>query len=300
MAQKIIPNIWFNENAEEATAFYIDAFGDGEITRTDYYPTENLPDFQKEFAGKPLTFEFRLKDMTFIAINAGPEFTPNPSLSFMVNFDPSRDEGAKEQLNNLWNKLIDGGTALMPLQEYPFSKWYGWVQDKYGVSWQLILTDPNGEPRPAIIPALLFGGAAQNRANEAIEYYTSVFSNARKGASFTYDEQTGPATPGSIMFADFMLENQWFVANDSGVEQPFTFNEGISLMVNCKDQAEIDELWSKLSHVPEAEQCGWCKDKFGVSWQIVPGNNMDELMKTPGAWQILLKQKKIIIAEYEQ
>lgn len=82
---------------------------------------------------------------------------------------------------------------------------------------------------------------------------------------------------------------------DSAREHKFNFNEAISLMVNCKDQEEIDYFWSKLSAVPEFEQCGWVKDKFGVSWQIIP-ENMSELTKTPAAMQAMLKMKKIDIA----
>jgi predicted 3-demethylubiquinone-9 3-methyltransferase (glyoxalase superfamily) len=99
------------------------------------------------------------------------------------------------------------------------------------------------------------------------------------------------------MFADFVLENQWFTANDSGVEQEVTFNEAVSFSVACKDQAEIDYYWDKLSKHSENEQCGWCKDQFGVSWQIVPAN-MDELMKRPGAFKVMMNQKKIVIADY--
>ena len=99
------------------------------------------------------------------------------------------------------------------------------------------------------------------------------------------------------MFADFMLEGQWFAAMDSGVEQNCTFNEAISLAVTCRDQAEIDYFWKKLSSVPEAEICGWCKDKHGLSWQIIP-ENMGELMKKPGAYAKLMQMKKLVMADF--
>jgi predicted 3-demethylubiquinone-9 3-methyltransferase (glyoxalase superfamily) len=185
----------------------------------------------------------------------------------------------------------------MPLRKYDWSEYYGWVQDKYGVSWQLMLSDPEGDPRPFIVPSLQFAGPVQNRAAEAIDYYASVFQNSKKASAWPYGEPTGPATAESLMYADFQLDGQWFAANDSGVEQDFTFSPGISLLVNCKDQAEIDTLWSELSVVPEAEQCGWCQDKYGVSWQIAP-ENMEELMKKPGAYKTMMQQHKIVIAEY--
>lgn len=298
--QKIIPNLWSNGNAREMAEFYASSFPDSRITGGSKYPEskeEGLEDFQLAMAGKDLTIELNLSGLDFVIINADDTFKSNSSNSFMVNFDPSQDENAKENLNALWEKLIDGGTALMQLDKYPFSEWYGWVQDKYGYSWQLILTDPDGEPRPVIIPSFMFGGQAQNRASEAMDFYVSVFENSSRGAAYPYGEQTGPASPEALMFADFNLCGQWFTANDSAVEQNFNFSEAVSFQVNCRDQTEIDELWSKLSSVPENEQCGWCKDKFGVSWQIVP-ENMGELMQKPGAFRTLMNQHKIVISEY--
>lgn len=298
--QKITPNLWFDGNAKEAADFYVGAFPDSSITSVTNYPNsaeEGLADFQLDMAGKVLTVEFKLGDLTFVGINAGPEFTFNPSISFMVNFDPSRDEQAREHLDELWEKLADGGEVLMPLDKYPYSERYGWVKDRYGLTWQLILTDPEGEPRPFIIPTLMFSGQNTNRAEEAMQFYTSIFENSKMGTVARYPEDTGPAKAGSVMFADFMLDNQWFAAMDSGEEQPFTFNEAISLSIACEDQAEIDYFWEKLSTVPEAEQCGWCKDQFGLSWQVVPAN-VDELMKKPGAYAHLMQMKKLVIEDF--
>ncbi len=300
MAQKITPNLWFDGNAKEAVDFYVSVFPNSKVIETANYPDsaeEGLADFQLEMAGKVLTVEFELGGMRFTAINAGPEFKFNPSVSFMLNFDPSRDDQAREHLDELWAKLSDGGEALMPLDKYPFSERYGWVKDRYGLTWQLILTNPAGEPRPFIIPSLMFSGENTNKAEDAINFYTSVFKDAKIGTLARYEEDTGPARKGSLMFADFMLGGQWFAAMDSGTEQDFTFNEAISLSVGCKDQAEIDYFWSKLSTVPVAEQCGWCKDQYGVSWQVVP-NNVAELMKRPNAFANLMQMKKIVIDDF--
>jgi predicted 3-demethylubiquinone-9 3-methyltransferase (glyoxalase superfamily) len=300
MKQKITPNLWFAGDAQEAVDFYVAAFPDSGILAKSYYPksvNEGLADFQLEFAGKVLTIEFKLGEYTFIAINAGPDFTPNPSISFMLNFDPSVDDQAREHLDDLWQKLSDGGQALMPLEPYPFSERYGWIKDRYGVTWQLILTDPAGEPRPFIVPSLLFTGQNINRAEEAIHFYVSIFEDAKVGALNTYPEDHGPARAGALMFGDFTLANQWFAAVDSAVEQNFSFNEAISLAVSCKDQAEIDTFWENLSSDPQFEQCGWCKDKFGLSWQIVP-ENIDELMEKPSAYARMMDMKKLIIADF--
>ncbi len=230
MTKQITPNLWFDGNAKEAVDFYVAAFPNSKITSIYNYPNsaeEGLADFQLELAGKELTVDFELNGNRFVAINAGPEFKFNPSTSYMVNFDPSENEQAREHIDDVWEKLIDGGEALMPIDEYPFSKRYGWVKDRYGLTWQLILTDPSGEPRPFIIPSLMFSGKNTNRAEEAMKFYTSVFKDSKQGTVARYSENTGPAKSGSLMFADFELGDQWFGIMDSGVEQDFMFNEAV-------------------------------------------------------------------------
>ena len=194
----------------------------------------------------------------------------------MIRFDPSREPDTEALLQRMWDQMSAGGTALMPLGEYPFSKRFGWVQDKYGVSWQLMLTDPNGEERPHIVPSLMFVGDNCGKAQEAIAFYRSVFANSGEGNLATYPPGMEPERAGTVMFADFRLEELWLAAMDSAREHPFNFNEAISFMVHCDTQAEIDHYWERLSAVPAAEQCGWLKDRYGLSWQIVP-RLMDEL-----------------------
>jgi predicted 3-demethylubiquinone-9 3-methyltransferase (glyoxalase superfamily) len=220
-----------------------------------------------------------------MSISAGPYFTFNPSISFMLNFDPSQDAQAREHLDATWDQLSSGGTPLMPLDKYPFSERYGWIQDKYGLTWQLILSNPAGEPRPFIVPSLMFTGAGAGRAEEAINFYTSVFRDAKRGNLARYPAGMEPDREGTLMFADFMLEGQWLAAMDSAREHDFAFGEAISLLVRCETQAEIDYYWDKLSAVPEAEQCGWLKDRFGVSWQVAPAQ-MERLMSEGSPEQI--------------
>ncbi|GJM71696.1 hypothetical protein HMSSN036_39120 [Paenibacillus macerans] len=193
----------------------------------------------------------------------------------------------------------------MPLDKYPFSERYGWIQDKYGVSWQLMLTNPDGEPRPTIIPSMMFVGENYGKAEEAREFYLSVFRNAKSGNLFRYGPGHEPDREEAVMFTDFMLENTWFSAMDSAYEHHFNFNEAVSLLVNCETQEDIDYYWEKLSAVPEAEQCGWLKDKYGVSWQISPAL-LDEMMTkgTPEqidrVTQAFLKMKKFDLAELQK
>lgn len=297
MNNKIITNLWFDSQAEDAAAFYVDIFG-GKTGKVAHYPEAG----QQITGGTPgsvMTVEFELQGYGFIGLNGGPVFTFNPSISFMVNYDPSRDANAREMLDHAWEQLADGGEILMPLDKYPFSERYGWLKDKYGVSWQLILTDPTGEPRPFIIPSLLFVGDNLGKAEEAMAFYLSTFNGAKKGEIARYPAGMEPDKEGTVMFADFMLENQWFAAMDSAREHGFTFNEAVSFMVNCETQEEIDTYWEKLSAVPEAEQCGWLKDKYGVSWQIVPTvlSTMSDTGEAANRMtEALLKMKKLDIA----
>jgi predicted 3-demethylubiquinone-9 3-methyltransferase (glyoxalase superfamily) len=198
-----------------------------------------------------------------------------------------------------------GGAALMPLDKYPFSERYGWLQDKYGLSWQLILSNPEGEERPFIVPSLMFVGKVCGKAEESTNFYMSVFKNSRRGTVARYPKGMEPDKEGTITFADFMIENQWFAAMDSARAHNFAFNEATSFMVYCDTQKEIDYYWDRLSAVPEAAQCGWLKDKYGLSWQIVP-TTMDEMMANGTREQIdrltqaFLPMKKLVIAELEK
>lgn len=275
--QKIIPHLWFDKEAKEAAKFYTTLFPDSNITSMTTIHEVPTP------TGDCDLVSFELNGQPFMAINAGPLFKFNPSLSFMVNFDPSRDRNARENLDALWGELAQGGTVLMPLDKYPFSEHYGWIQDKYGLSWQLILSDPEGEERPAIVPSLLYVGTVAGRAEEAVNFYLSVFKNSKWGIVARYGNGQEPDQEGTILFSDFMLEGQWFAAMDSAREHAFAFNEAISLLIRCETQAEIDYYGEKLSADPEAEQCGWLKDKYGLSWQVWPSALGEMLTKgTPG------------------
>lgn len=146
-----------------------------------------------------------------------------------------------------------------------------------------------------ITPFLWF----DNNAEEAMNYYVSVFENSKIIHIERYPDESldkhFQGMAGKVITGIFELNGQQFMCIDGGPQ--FIFNEAISLFVSCTDQAEIDYFWSKLSHIPESEQCGWCKDKFGVSWQIIP-NNMGELLGgRPQAIQAMMKMKKIIIDE---
>lgn len=242
---------------------------------------------------------FQLRGMKFMAISADPLFKFNPSISFIVGCETA------EEVNRLWEKLSEDGTALMPLDAYPFSERYGWIQDKYALSWQLIFTKPEGDERPRIVPFLLFVGDKAGKAEEAINFYLSVFKNSKMGSIARYGPDQEPDKEGTVMFADFMLDGLWLAAMDSAHPNVFTFNEAISFIVSCDTQEEIDYYWEKLSAVPESEQCGWLKDKYGVSWQIVP-TAFDEMMskgtreQLDRVTQAFLPMKKFDVAKLKE
>lgn len=268
--QKIVPHLWFDTQAKEAAEFYASVFPNSNVTST--VTLHNTP------SGDCDVVTFTVMGHDFMAISAGPFFKMNPAVSFMVNFDPLTMDNAEAKLDEIWERLSEGGVVAMELGEYPFSKKYGWIQDKYGVSWQLILTDPEGEERPAIIPSLLFVTEGCDKAEEATDFYLSIFKNAKRGTIAHYPAGMEPNKEGSVMFTDFQLEGQWFTAMDGSADMHnFAFNEAVSLVVNCDTQEEIDYYWEKLSAVPESEECGWLKDKYGVSWQIVPAR-LNEMM----------------------
>jgi len=289
--QKIVPHLWFEREAVEAAEFYTSIFPDSKLTHRSVL--KNTPSGDTDVVG------FKIMDFEFRAISAGPYFKKNPSISFSVYFDSSDDKGARKNLDDLWEKLSEGGKVLMPIQKYPWSKRYGWVQDRYNVSWQLTLSNTT-EDRPKIVPSLLFTNEKSGKAEEAIKFYISLFKNSKLENITHYQKDQGPNKKGTVMFSDFKLADIWLTAMDGGNIHDFTFNEAISLMINCESQQEIDYYWNKLSAEPEAEQCGWLKDSFGVSWQVVPAI-LDEMIEKGTEQQInnitetYLKMKKFDI-----
>lgn len=299
MSQSVVPSIWCSTDPDQMVSFYEQVFGDVTRLNTSYYPTEGLQEFQQSMAGQILTIEFAIHDLALVLVNGGPVFQPNPSISFMVRFSVIDHKDPQAALSQAWDALIEGGNALMPLDSYDFSAKYGWVQDKYGVSWQLILDDaPITEDaegvlstRARVMPVLMFSGPAANKAEAAMNLYEGLFPDSHIGSISRYPQPVGTATTDSVSYGDCLLNGQWVAFMDSGTTD-FTFNEGISLIVNCETQSEIDHYWDTLSTVPEAEQCGWCKDEFGVSWQVTPVS-MDELSSNPDAYAAMMDMKKI-------
>ncbi|HVF52849.1 MAG TPA: VOC family protein [Actinomycetota bacterium] len=287
---RITPHLWYDKEAVEAAEFYVAAFPDARIT--------NVSTITDTPSGDCDIVSFELCGLPFQAISAGPLFEFTPAISFLVRC------ATTDEVDALWSKLSDGGSALMPLDSYPFSDRYGWTTDRYGLSWQVMI-DSTGEIDQAIVPTLMYVGDVCGKAEEAIDHYTSVFPDSKVNHVQRYGEGEEPEQAGTIRHAYFALDGYKLAAMDSAQKHEFGFNEAISLMVRCEDQGEIDHYWDGLSAVPESEQCGWLKDKFGVSWQVIPAA-LEELLSRgteehmARVTHAFLQMKKFDLAELER
>jgi predicted 3-demethylubiquinone-9 3-methyltransferase (glyoxalase superfamily) len=284
--QKITPFLWFDTQAKEAAEFYVSVFGKGSkvksISRLDNTPSGSV---------KIATFE--LLGREFQAISAGPLFKFNPSVSFHVLCK------TKDEVDAIWRRLSEGGTVLMELGAYPFSERYGWVQDKYGLSWQIMFFG-GAEVQPKITPVIMFVGSVCGKAEEAINFWASVFREAKVENILRYGKGEGPDKEGTVKYATFSLFGQEFGAMDSAHQHRFAFNEAISFVINCKTQEEVDYYWEKLTQGGQESQCGWLKDPYGLSWQVVPTVLAEMLQdkdpkKSDRVMQAMLQMKKIDI-----
>ena len=279
--QTITPFLWFDDNAEEAVHFYTSIFDHSKINSQ-----MHMPD------GKVLTMGFELAGQSFAAINGGPHFKINPSVSFYVACE------TEAEVVLLWEKLFEGGSAMMPLDKYPWSEKYGFLQDRFGMTWQITI-DKNIKQK--ITPSLLFTQNQHGKGKEALDFYTTLFKNASIETLSIYQKgQNSYATEGMVLFSHFQLDGQSFIIMDAGVPQAYTFNEAVSFVIHCENQEEIDFYWDSLTVNGGAEsQCGWLKDKYGLSWQVVP-TNLSKLLSNPNAMQAMLKMKKLDIKDLEE
>ncbi|HSR53074.1 MAG TPA: VOC family protein [Acidobacteriota bacterium] len=288
---RIAPCLWFDDQAEEAARFYTQTFPEGRIRGLAKFP-ESFDNPSGKPPGSVMTVDFEVAGQRFTALNGGPHFTINPSISFFAFNDSA------EETDRLYAALAEGGEALMPLDDYPWSERYGWVKDRFGVSWQ-VMTGHRRQEGSVIAPCLMFAGEEHGRAEEAIQTYIGLFPQSGVHSIARYGAEEGPE--GTVKHGRFVLAGQDLVAMDSHIDHGFTFNEAVSLQVMCKDQAEVDHYWEALSEEGQEGPCGWLKDRFGVSWQVVPTAaaqwmTSDDAAAGEAAFQAMLKMKKIDIA----
>ncbi|MCT4214027.1 VOC family protein [Elizabethkingia anophelis] len=280
MNNDIFPCLWCNGDAKESAEFYCQVFG-GKIT-----------------VDTPVVINIELFGQKLMLLNAGPQFEKNPSISFLINC------ASEEDVQHYWDQLSEGGMVLMELDSYPWSKKYGWIKDKYGTTWQLYFGEMQEQ---RLVPTLMFMHRNNGKAMEAMEFYTSTFPESKIEGVLKYkDDGENGEDPENVQHAQFVINNYMLSCMDSSLDHKFDFNEGISLVIMTNDQKETDHLWNTLiSGGGRESMCGWLKDQYGVSWQIVP-KKLIELMndtdpaKSQKVVQAMLKMQKIIIAHLEE
>jgi predicted 3-demethylubiquinone-9 3-methyltransferase (glyoxalase superfamily) len=292
--RKITPHLWFDKEAKDAAELYTSLIPNSKIT--------NVTTLHNTPSGDCDIVSFELSGQPFMAISAGPLFKFNPSVSFHAKCK------TKSEVDAIFGKLSEGGRVLMPLGQYPFSERYGWLEDKYGLSWQIFSVGER-EVKQRITPVLMFVGRVCGKTEEAVNFYAEVFRNSPASAEGStnasilsrYGKGEEPDREGTVRYGSFTLLGQEFGAMDSAREHKFAFNEAISFIVSCDTQGEIDYFWEKLSADPKAEQCGWLKDRYGLSWQVTP-TIMNEMLggsdkgKISRVTEAFLKMKKFDIA----
>jgi len=249
--EKITPCLWYNGNAEEAADLYCSVFADAKVT-----------------ARSPIVTGINVAGQSITLLDGGPIYQPNPSISFFYICE------TEKELDRIWSAFMKEGEVMMPLDKYHWSKKYGWVTDKFGVSWQLSLGKLE-DVGQRITPCLMFTGKQCGRAEEALNFYSSLFKNS-KTDGIMYNDQNKKL----VQHAQFALLGQKFMVMDSAEQHKFNFSEGVSLTIHCETQDEIDYYWNKFTESGQESMCGWLKDKFGVSWQIIP-TALDNIMRDP-------------------
>lgn len=278
MKEKITPCLWFNGQARDAAAIYCAAFKSSRITAQSPFVTGI------EVAGQHLTL-----------LDGGPMYKPNASISFYVGCETT------EEFDQAWNVLSKGGQVVSKPEKSPWSEKYGWISDAFGISWQLGV-QKKSDIAQKITPYLMFTGDQYGRADAAIKHYESVFKGGSTEGVVRYGPGDAPEQAGFVRHAEIALMNQKFMMSEvSSTSVPFT--EGISLTVHCEDQAEVDYYWTKLTEGGEESMCGWLKDRFGVSWQIVPTiltKLMNDPIKAGKAAQAFMSMRKLDIEQIVQ
>lgn len=273
MKNTIYPCLWFDGKAKEAAQYYCSVLDNTVIT-----------------AENPTVVSFESAGEKFICLNGGPEYSINPSISFYLICN------SEEEINRLWERFLDGGSVLMPLDSYDWSRKYGWLSDRYGVNWQLSFGGSE-DLSQKISPVLMFTGNQSGKAEQAINFYTAVFKNSKIKGIVKYSKGDHDVE-GTVKHAQFILNNKVLMCMDSSYPHKFGFNEAVSLVVECKTQEEIDFYWDRLTESGEEIQCGWLKDKYGVSWQIVPailGDLMSDPERAGRVTKAFLQMKKFDI-----
>lgn len=254
MTTPAYPCLWFDNQAKEAAELYCSLFKNSKI-----------------ISETPVVVSFELNGNKVLALNGGPICEINPSISIFVTCD------SIGETERVWDELIKDGSTYIPIGSYPWSERYGWLKDRFGMTWQISVSDKK-DADLRIIPSMLFVENQFGRAEEAIQFYSGIFKEASTNFISRYPE--GDPNQGKILYSEFNLNGAEIIAMDGPGDHKYSFNEGVSLVIECDNQQEIDYYWNKLTEGGEKGMCGWLKDKFGVSWQVVP-KMLEQLISDP-------------------
>jgi len=289
--QKITPFFWFDAEAAEAMTLYTSLFPSSKIENISRYSESHAQGPAADMGGRVLNGSFLLAGQRFLALDGGPMYKFTPTLSLFVHCD------SEKEVDEVWSKLSNGGMVMMELGEYPWSKKYGWTADKFGLSWQVSL----GSRPQKICPHFMFVGPNHGKCEEAVKLYTSLFPNSGVKSIARWEAGNSQEVAGTVKHMVFQLNGKEYSAMESKHEHPHNFTEAFSFLVDCKNQEEVDVLSNKLSSDPKFEQCGWLKDHYGVSWQIIPSTltrymGDSDPVRTSRVMEVFFKMKRIDIA----
>lgn len=272
LKKPIVSCLWFDHEAEEAVNFYAEIFGNTEIHHTSRYANE-ASEKHKKPEGTALSVSFSMHGQEFLALNGGPQYTHSPGISFYVTCET---EG---EADKVWATLAEGGSILMPYNQYEWSEKYGWLNDRFGLSWQISLGKLS-DVKQKFVPSLMFVGDKFGKVEAAINFYLEIFQPASLEGIARYGEQD-PDKTGKVKHAQFYLGSNTFMMMESSLVHQFDITPAVSFIITCETQEEIDYYWDKLTRGEGDEvQCGWLYDQYGVSWQVVP-RMLTEGMKDP-------------------
>lgn len=249
MENKFAPCLWVDNQVEEMTELYTKVFENGKPLKTLYF----LEDAHGKI-GDILTQSVQLANQEFILLNGGPEFKATPSISYMVTCT------SETQLQVLWQELSEGGKLLMNLAIYPEVGQFGWLEDRFGISWQFSLDQSSSSQK--ITPCFMFSGEQYGNASSAVAEWIEVFQSGEILEHYSNEDST-------TKLSKFTLHQQEFMVMDSAVDHGFTFSLANSFYVYCENQKEIDRLWTAITSKGTEMPCGWMGDRFGVAWQTV-------------------------------
>lgn len=273
MINKPYTCLWYATSAAEVANYYIDAFQHAKITTKG-----------------DLVSMLDIEGTKIQLLNGGPHYKHTPAISQFVTCETN------EEIDFIWNYFLKDGKVLIELGKHDWSEYYGWIEDKFGVTWQLykgIYNDVNQK----VVPCFLFTDEHFGKAEETQLYYINLITNSISEGIKKY-ENAPEALNGKVLHSQFRLNNAVYMAMDGPGEHHFTFSPATSFVIECETQEEIDYYWEKLGEGGKYNRCGWLDDKYGVTWQIVPailGKLMSDREKAPRVMQAFLKMTKFEI-----